>query len=249
MEQEQAREDHDPITALRLYVDRWAAVSPDLDSREAWIAWAHGHDLPPNPGSSLAPLPTILRRRVTPVGQLIFRAAQQLVIPANTRFIFASRHGEFQRSLKILEALAANEPVSPAEFSLSVNNALAGLLSIAWRNRAGHTTIAAGTDSFRSGLIEAAACLIERPDEPVLLAYFEDRLTAPYDEIADSDETALGLALLLSSTTDGADNIMIGLNSTPAIHRESASDQALAFLRFLLTEADADPTRRWWRCG
>jgi hypothetical protein len=184
---------------------------------------------------------------------MAFRAACNLTVPEHARFIFCSRHGEFQRTLNILTALAAGEDLSPAEFSLSVHNALAGLLAIAWRNTAGHTTIAAGADTFESALIEAASCLMETPDVPVLLVYFDDRLPEPYGEIGDSGETCVALAILLTAPHhDGNDIILEPPPHEKMAAAESASGQAMSFIRFLLAEeADEEPssqpTHRRWR--
>src|SRR5271170_706359 len=182
----------------RFNVEQWLACGLGLESREQWLAWARGLAVKPETGS-LMTLPPLLRRRVTALGQMAFRASFDLSARRPARFIFCSRHGEFERTLSILMALAANEGVSPAEFSLSVHNALAGLLSIARRNKAGHTTIAAGADSFRSGLIEAAACLMEYPEEPVLLVYTDESLPEPYSELGEGGETCVALALLLTA--------------------------------------------------
>lgn len=242
------------IVPARLSVAQWMACGPGRETRADWVAWARGEPVAAETSRPPVMLPAILRRRVTPIGQMAFRAATALSVPDEARFIFCSRHGEFQRTLGILTALATGELVSPAEFSLSVHNALAGLLSIAWRNRAGHTTIAASADSFGSALSEAAACLIEQPDEPVLLVYYEDRLTAPYDEVADSDETCVALAMLLTAPRHDASDVILDLVPfAPSAATASASGQALAFLRFLLTDAPAEasanepPERRWRR--
>ena len=241
----------EPITSARLKVDQWMACGLGLETREEWIAWAHGSTVAAETSRSPVTLPPILRRRVTALGQMAFSAACKLSVPEPARFIFCSRHGEFQRTLGILTALATGEAVSPAEFSLSVHNALAGLLSIAWRNTAGHTTIAAGADSFRSALIEAASCLMERPDEPVLLVYSDDRLPVPYDEIADSDETCVALAMLLTSPRQDAGDLILELTPREtAMLVGSSSGRALAFLRFLLRdEPEGSPgsERPQWR--
>ena len=128
---------------------------------------------------------------------MAFRASYALSEQRTARFIFCSRYGESDRTLRILHSLAAKEPISPADFSLSVHNALAGLLSIAWGNTAGHTAISAGADSFGYGLLEAIACLNEGSGEPVMLVYFDDLLPQPYDEVADGAETCVALAMLL----------------------------------------------------
>src|SRR5580658_10067559 len=81
-------------------------------------------------GQSRPAVPVLLRRRITPIGQAVLRAAWSLPGLERARFVFASRHGEFNRTLTMLEAMADDEGPSPADFSLSVHNALPGLLSI-----------------------------------------------------------------------------------------------------------------------
>jgi hypothetical protein len=246
-----------PFMPVCLRIDQWMACSLGLETRKDWIAWAHGSKAVVESGHSPVMLPPILRRRVSALGQMAFKAAGKLSVPESVRFIFCSRHGEFIRTLGILIALAAGEPVSPAEFSLAVHNALAGLLSIASRNTAGHTAIAAGADSFRSALIEASSCLMERPDQPVLLVYSDDSLPDPYAEIADSDEICVALAILLTSprhnTRDvNARDVVLELPPPGIMAKtaESASGQALAFIRFLLTEKSEERPggeRAQWR--
>lgn len=229
------------MTCARLNVDQWMAFGLGLETQADWVAWAGGVAVAVETRGSPVALPMVLRRRVTPLGQSAFRAASMLSVPEGARFIFCSRHGEFDRTLGILTALATGEPVSPAEFSLSVHNALAGLLSIAWQNRAGHTTIAAGVDSFGSAMIEALACILERPDVPVLLVYLEDPLPKPYSEIADSEETRIALALVLTAPRHEGSDIVLNL-VRPANGRgsASASGQALSFLNFLLRDERAE---------
>ncbi len=132
----------------------------------AWAAWLPGQIEP----AAAESLPLLLRRRIGGLGQQALRAAWSLPDSAAARLIFASRHGEFGRTLSILDALAKGEEISPADFTLSVHHALAGLLSIARGNRHGHTTIAAGRESFGFGLLEALSCLVEKPAEPVGLS-------------------------------------------------------------------------------
>ena len=104
----------------------------------------------------------MLRRRATPLGQKIIGSALALESAVRDgRYVFASRHGEMSRTIRVLSDMAAGDPPSPAEFSMCVHHGLAGLLSIHAGNRKGHTALAAGADSFGYGLLEAAACLAE----------------------------------------------------------------------------------------
>jgi hypothetical protein len=224
------------IASARFRVEDWAAGALGLKTREDWKAWSHGA-ASADAGEPGATLPAMLRRRVSPIGQMAFRAVCAMPQQPTARFIFCSRHGECQRTLDILRSLAAAEPVSPAEFSLSVHNALAGLLSIAWSNTAGHTTISAGADSFCFALVEASACLASQPDEPILLVYFDDRLPELYAEIADSDETCVALALLLNAPRGDAEDLLVELEPRDAAMTSApATGQAFDFLRFLLTD-------------
>ena len=242
---------------LRFCVEDWMACGPGLETREDWKAWSRGvrnsqNDIA-NAGASL---PTILRRRISIIGQMAFRASYALSEQRTARFIFCSRHGESDRTLRILQSLAAKEPISPADFSLSVHNALAGLLSIAWGNTAGHTAISAGADSFGYGLLEAVACLKEGPSDPVMLVYFDGLLPELYDELADTAETCVALAMLLKPPrNDGSELSLAFEPRNRAAKPQSASAQSLDFIRFMLSNEHerrsiGDRTQwRWQRCA
>ena len=79
-------------------------------------------------------IPMMLRRRATPVGRAALGAAMGLPHVNDARFILASRHGELARTASILKCLVECEPVSPADFGMSVHHGLSGLLSIATKN-------------------------------------------------------------------------------------------------------------------
>jgi len=186
---------------------------------------------------------------------MAFQASYQLSERPPARFIFCSRHGEFDRTLRILNSLIAKEPVSPADFSLSVHNALAGLLSIAWANSAGHTVISAGVDSFGYGLLEGVACLKSASGDRVMVVYFDDLLPPPYNEVDGGAETCVALALLLAPPHHDSHDFGVGMGpGDRTSQRQSASAQALDFIRFMLSderekEFIGERTAwRWQRC-
>ncbi len=145
--------------------------------------------------SADTPVPMLLKRRVGTVGRKALEAAWQLGPDKAGHFVFSSRHGEFGRTFSLLRELATEHTVSPADFSLSVHNALAGLLSIASGNRNGLTAIAAGRDSFGYGLLEATALLAEQPSQPVHLVHFDEPLPDQYADVADIDDGPIAVAL------------------------------------------------------
>jgi hypothetical protein len=167
------------------------------------------------------------------------------------RFVFATRHGEFSRTLSLLRTLAADEPVSPADFSLSVHNALAGLLSIASKNQEGHTSLAAAGDTFACGLLEAAATLAASPKQPVLLVYYDEPLPPPYDTFGAAGDGTMALALLLGAP-GGEGVIELDADPDETVEAPSGVQQALGFLRFYLSGAETGTSpgsgRLWhWR--
>jgi hypothetical protein len=139
----------------------------------------------------------MLRRRISRLGQRTLRTAWELSGKEPARLIFSSRHGEFGRTLSIMDSLIQETEVSPADFTLSVHHALAGLLSIATANTEGHTAVSAGAESLFYALLEGAAYRSEMPEAPVLVAHYDEPLPAPYDTFGHEGDENVALALCL----------------------------------------------------
>ncbi len=239
---------------IEFHVTGWAAWSPERISRREWLDWAGGPlaNGGEEPDSKTSSLPTILRRRISPVGQKTLQAAFGLADVGNARFVLSSRHGEFGRTLSMLTALADGEAPSPADFSLSVHHALAGLLSIAVGNRLGHTAIAAGRESFAYGLLEAAATVTEFPQIPVVLLHFDEPLPPDYGAIDGQQEQAIAMALRIEPPSRTTAGDVIVMKSSAATGEDVPSDSVgLEFLRFLIggagmVEAIGDRLRWQW---
>jgi hypothetical protein len=101
--------------------------------------------------------------------------------------------------------------------------------------------------SLAGGLLEAAALLAADPATPVLLAYFDDDLPAPYDAFQlEPAAGPLALAVLLGSPS--VDCAAIQFVATPRLSAPSSATAlpARAFLRFLaenLPSAEAGGAR------
>src|SRR5262249_58871953 len=106
-------------------------------------------------------------------------------------------------------------------------------------NMRGHTALAAGLDTFGFGLVEAAACLAEQPQEPVLLIFGDEPLSGAFTTFgADDVDLPLVVVLVLRAPGAGDDGIVFAAEprSPPAL--PSSAAPALDFLRFLLTGDD-----------
>lgn len=161
---------------------------------KAWDGWTDTIQL-----QSDQPAPLLLRRRVSALGQKALQAAWNIPGAGNARYIFSSRHGEFSRTLSILQNYQEEGIVSPADFSLSVHHALIGLLSIAQKNHHGHTALAAGNESLCFAFIEAYGLLQQNSEEDVLIIYCDEPLPLPFTNFNNDVEVPIAMALLLSA--------------------------------------------------
>jgi hypothetical protein len=177
----------------------WFAWKPGRETRAAWRSTSAGAITSPDAQSENNPIstpPMMLRRRMSGFGQKVVGAAMMAQSTRQARYVFASRHGEFATTLRLLEDLYNRSMPSPADFSMSVHHALAGLLSIQTGNKAGHTTISAGRDTFGYGLLEAVTSVLEGPDQSTLLVSYDEPLPAMYGKFQQADEGNLPLVVV-----------------------------------------------------
>jgi hypothetical protein len=194
----------------------------------------------------------MLRRRIGALAQRAISAALGCAGANQSRYVFASRHGEFGRTVSILNSVADGETPSPTEFSMSVHHALAGLLSIHADNREGHTAVAAGVDTFGFGFMEAAA-YVATEAKPALLVYYDGILPDEYGAFdAPGDVLPLIVAVRLEPAGSGKPRYAFAPSPSTASSQAEVSTTAapLDFLRFLLSGADTAVSvgrRMTWR--
>lgn len=151
----------------------------------------------------------MLRRRLSPLGRASLYVAHTCAenmdhIP----LIYASRHGELARTVGLLEALAAGEPLSPTSFSLSVLNATAGIYSTLRRDASSASAVSAGVETLGFGLVEAVVQWQTAPLQSVLFVYADAPLPEIYPADNQSPSKVTALALLLSR--EATDEIEFG---------------------------------------
>ncbi len=233
-------------------VRQWAAWSPGLEDSASWRAWARA----PQPlGRDGCPevqfLPAMLRRRCSPLARIMLNAAYAACPEqerTRVRTVFASRHGNINESIPMLDRLADEQPISPTKFSHTVHNAQAGLFSIAADNRQASSSVAAQQDTFACGYLEALSHLQRDPGASVLLVMADIPLAPTFAKLVEEPVATYGLALLLAADGEGT-ALRFGADASQAASRACAWPDALEFLRWLLGE---DPqlslgsgNRRW----
>ncbi|MCK2045432.1 beta-ketoacyl synthase chain length factor [Chromohalobacter moromii] len=144
-----------------------------------WRAWQPGRRDTSQPRLSVAEkpagghVPAMLRRRLTGIGRALCDMLAELDADADCPLLYASRHGDGERTLEMLNTLAEEAPLSPARFGLSVHNAIPGVYSIGRGNRRTQQAIAASGDEFAALLVEAQGYLAQ--GEPTVILAFADQ--------------------------------------------------------------------------
>lgn len=178
----------------------------------------------------------MLRRRLSRLARMSLKVAHDCAHDRpSVRFVYASRHGELQRTTTMLAGLADAEELSPTAFGFSVLNASAGLFSIVRQDKAPATAVSAAAESFGYGLLEACLQLAEHPDQPVLLVYADEPVPEIYGFAGPADRDALAVGLLLEKDA----GMSVQCAGKPGGGENSQESQAQAFLRCLLHAQDS----------
>ncbi len=140
----------------------------------------------------------MVRRRMSRLSRMALRVAFDVAAGQPLPSVFASRHGELNRTMELFAQLCQREPLSPMGFAQSVHNTASGLYAIVAANTQPSTLVSAGPSTLMMALLEALA-LSRDLASPVLLVQADERLPAAYHPFVDEQELDLALALLVSS--------------------------------------------------
>lgn len=120
------------MTAIRLHVSDVSVVSSRCDNPALWRAWAQTSAPAPlaETTTSYAAIPAGVRRRLSPLGRCALSALASLKPQADEPTVWASSWGDISRTFKLTQTLSQHEDMSPADFALSVHNAVGAQAAI-----------------------------------------------------------------------------------------------------------------------
>ncbi len=227
------------MNCIKFHIENWAAWAPKLENKAAWQAWCAGtlniEDTEDKP--SLDFLPPMFRRRLSQLSKSCIQVAFDcLAGQKDVISVFASRHGEMQQLVKLITAIAGNETVSPASFSMSVHNTAAGLFSIANKNTAPSNTIAAGEHAVEAAFIEAAGILQSAKSKKVLLIIADESINEAYHNLLKEPQPPYALAFLLTNDSAAPAFKMSFTKARSKNIPESSGHYGLQFMRWFLGE-------------
>jgi hypothetical protein len=227
---------------IDLRIEQWRAWAPGLEDEAAWRAWARHPALPDAADTqpSCDFLPAMQRRRLSRLARMTLDVAWPLCAEGEQLpFVFASRHGETPRTFALLSDVAAEQPLSPTQFGLSVHNAIAGQWSMLRGQRGESVAIAGEADTFEHAMVEAAG-LLNDATPSVLVVIAEERPPAAYDTWIDDVPFSYAVALRVGrivpgERTEGTD-WRLELTTGDNRRDTGAWPHALDFLRSQLAE-------------
>ncbi|MFT4927997.1 MAG: hypothetical protein ACI8WB_004112 [Phenylobacterium sp.] len=165
-----------------------------------------------------------------------------------TQQVFTSRFGDLTKTTELIENIVDQQMLSPAQFGLSVHNAVAGQYSLFTNNKQPSTTITAGPDSFHMGLIEAIARLTQSTDNELVLVCTETVTPVLYADYVNHQDIDHSVAILLSKTEGQSLTVEHSAkpDTTADIQLAQTDDkplpQALEFLAWFYANASACTT-------
>jgi hypothetical protein len=197
-----------------------------------WKAWfSTGDDSQPD----VSVIPAMLRRRLSPMA----RMAVSVIIPLVETYdpmplVYASRHGDLDRTLGLLKDLAVGEPLSPTAFSLSVHNATAGLFSIHQGLTKNVTALSGGSEELVPVLLEALG-QCNAGESKVLCVFCDEPPPQIYGEQVSQPASPYALAMVIGCGKDW----QLASHAGPALLAAPQSDivQPLQFIKILQDEA------------
>jgi len=215
----------------------WRAIAPGINDASQWVTWAAKNAALPV-SDELAKsqrIPMMTARRMSPASRLAVEISLDIIDHHCVDMaIFTSRHGELERTYKILQSLAEGSDISPTDFSMSVHNTAAGWVTIAGKKVFPVTSLAAGEDSFQQGLLDAVAAL-NTCAQHVLFVDFDGTIPTAYTQNRPQLPAPYAVAFLLAKGKQLTFERLSGPDNNPL----SMLPQSLQFLREWLNNKSA----------
>lgn len=192
---------------LAFGIRAWSALAPGLEHSAQWLQWAEQPQCPQGALQvSAAHIPAMARRRLGPLARMavtVADAALAQAASADLPVVWASRYGDADKSLDLLQQQAQQQPLSPTAFGLSVHNGVGAQHSILRGMRSNAVCVASSWATPEAGVVEALGLLHEGAGE-VLLVCYDAPLPGAYAGFHDEAMVDFAWAALLTLPQAGA---------------------------------------------
>ena len=221
-------------------VDAWSAFAAGLEDDAAWREWARAPWLPTGDAMpALAEMAPMQRRRVERLGRAALQVAWRCQGDGagEMPMVFASRHGDLDRTHKMLAELARDEPLSPTQFGLSTHNAIAAQYSIARGLQGNYLAVSAVHATPEAAVTEALGLLADGAPA-VLVVVYDDAIPADYSKFIDEPDVLHAWAWRIIAPREDLPRLSLRVGK-PAVG--GPLPHSLEVLRFFLSGDGALP--------
>ena len=246
------------MSTFSLTINHWVAWTTKTNSLQEQVQDGANSEIN-SPPPDVSQVPPMLRRRLSSLGKMALSTAYAALGAHNKGIpsVFCSRHGDLQRTVNLLSDLADNNPLSPTQFSLSVHNAIAGVMSIARKDKSSITALSSMQQDIINVFLEAKGIMEEQHCHEVLCVIYDETVPLIYNQ--EDDNQSYSAAFLVTndqseiSATHRSASLSFSIGHTHEGVDTNTEPQALQLLRFLLSPKDAslhlNGTRNSWTCS
>ncbi|ASK79659.1 hypothetical protein CF386_11435 [Paraphotobacterium marinum] len=224
-------------SCLKFNLKSYNVLSKYHYSKDDWLSFFKCNDYKSNHEIKFTSIPGNIKRRASFLSKLAIETATSLIKSSkHVDFaIFASQHGEIDRTVGLLQQISTQEELSPTSFAQSVHNTASGLFSIANKFTQPITSLSSGSSTFIMALIEAYAYLNSNENnQSVLLVYFDEKLPSIYKPYVKNTFNTFSIGLILEK----GNNFKIEFE-TKNIALDDAQHIGKEFIEFLYGNASS----------
>lgn len=187
---------------MQLRIKAISALAPSLQTPAQWQQWAKSphFERPDVAIPKLDFIPMMQRRRLSKFARLCCYTLHHLGAGNQLQMVFVSRFGDLAKTDELIDNVIDQQPLSPAQFGLSVHNAVAGQYSIFTDNKLPSTTISAGVDSFHMGMLDAITRLEQSNDDELIFVCTESITPKRYQPFIKEQQIEHSVAIVLSQS-------------------------------------------------
>lgn len=178
-------------------------------------------------------IPPLLRRRLNLQGRsCASEILKHIKKGENMPVVYCSQHGDIERTFKSLEGAAKGEPTSPMNFSLSVHNAILGVLSIHLGLTSSISSISSSQQGLVPVLLEAMGILMSGADK-VLCVLCDVALPAIYFDEQSLPRNSYAISFIVTKS----EGINLNLKqSEDEVNTKNNKQMPTALIKFLSSE-------------
>ena len=180
-------------------IDKLFIADIAIDVEQAAVEGLLARGVPATVFAEGCKLPAMLNRRLSVGGKRAAALANQLLQGERLPIVWCSQYGDLPRTQRLMESIVRGESMSPTDFSLSVQNAEPGILSIATENHSPIVAISCAKRRFYNALLE---CELQRRESgtDVILVMTDQLIPDVYRMASDFVINPTVLVLRLSAS-------------------------------------------------